>query len=297
MMAAMDRNRGGARGNRRSLPLLLALMLVAAMLPTSAAVAQESLWQQSVPSVSRVAIGPGGVTALTDSQLVPLALADGTIGPAVSMPGGVVPNDVEVDAAGNTFVAGILGSGVDSDAWVGKFGPAGTLLWSDTFGEPAGATPPFGTERGSAIGLGPTGQVVVAATGFSATSFTNDVNVRLYTDLGASSSLDWTATYNSGIDDIGVDVVSTGTDVYLGLNQITPFGSDGYLQRFDAGDGALREFVRFVGSETGNSILGGVAVAGPYVYVAGAIDVDEGGRSGFAEHVRLGAKRRPHACR
>ena len=95
---------------------------------------------------------------------------------AISLPAGLAATDLATDSAGNTFVTGVVGTGVDSEVWVGKYDSAGMLAWSDSYGEAAGASP-IGMEYVAAISVDGAGHVVAAGSGFSGSSFTTDINV------------------------------------------------------------------------------------------------------------------------
>jgi beta-propeller repeat-containing protein len=157
--------------------------------------------------------------------------------------GGEAAWDVVADQAGNTYLVGSTGAALpdqasagDFDAFVGKYAPDGTQLWTRQFGSE-------GSDAGRGVALDPTGNVlVVGNTNFALPGQRSaggyDAYLRQY-DAGGKEL--WTRQFGSLADDYGVAVAvdSAGTGWVVGStddvlpDQVSAGATDVFLRGYD----------------------------------------------------------------
>jgi hypothetical protein len=242
---------GYARG--RSMPLLVVLILVAGVqLPTGTAHAGSAVteWTRQ--------FGP------TDRDTVGLAVgADGSV---------YVTGQTSVQLGTDPLLG-------EADAFVRKYGPSGSVVWTRQFGSPNHWT------YGEDVAVAPDGSVYVVGTatgeldGGGGQVGSDDAVVAKY---DAAGNHVWTRQFGTGAADAAYAVaVAEGGGVYI----VGRAGGNAFLARYDSA-GTESWFESFGTAQ--NDIAYGVAVgADSSVYVTGSTDgtflgeTNHGGRDAF----------------
>ena len=208
----------------------------------------------------------GVVSVATGDRIHRFRAFTGSSLASFAAPANVFLAAVAMDTAGGTFAVGTLDpTGTDPEIWVGRYNSAGTLTWSDTFGEAAGTG--MGQDRGTAIVLDDNDGIYVGGT--LSSGFLADPVVRKYTNGPGGPIFAWdNATPAADASSFLADLTVHGGHVYAVGLWFGPQGS-AYVSRIDAATGADGNFNGTFPAADPLFRASGVAATDAGVYISG----------------------------
>jgi cysteine-rich repeat protein len=176
--------------------------------------------------------------------------------------------DLVMDASGATYLVGTKRIDNDSDMWLAKLGPAGELVWSQTY-----TTEQNLGEHGRGIALAADGDII--AVGQEQPMFGELIFGARLIRVTTDGETVWDTSYG-GVEPYALAMTNDGDVVVAGRANVdeSPFDYDAWIGRFSGVDGTFANETLRAGPGGGDVARDVAVLPNDRVVVAGSLAVD-----------------------